>query len=468
MPSEAPRTAELRTPELRTPELRRTDQRCLLHSLHNASLQQQAHVWSAGRGAVLIDSDGREFLDALSGLWNVVVGHGRAELADAAAAQMQQLAYASSYAGGTNPPSIALGERLAELSYPGLDHFYFTSGGAEANEAAFKTARYFWNVQGRPGKYKIISRQWGYHGTTLAAMSATGISSYWPMFEPRVPGFSQIASPYPYRFQRPADVAADDPRSQGELAADLLETAILQEGPENVAAFLGEPVQGAGGVIVPPDDYWPRIRAICDQYEVLLIADEVITGFGRTGRWFGLERYGVRPDIVSFAKAITSGYFPLGGIAVRQEIARAIAAGSGPTAWMQAYTYSGHPVGCAVALANLNIIEREGLVARAGELGAYLLKQLRTLEQHPHVGEVRGLGLMTAVELVADRASKREFPAADQVGSRVHAAAQARGLFTRLRGDVFLIAPCFVTTEAQLDRMVDILGASIQEVLGPG
>lgn len=449
-------------------QLRQADQRWLLHSLHNAPLQRQAHVWTSGRGALLIDSQGGEFLDALSGLWNVVVGHGRTELADAAAVQMKQLAYASSYAGGTNPPSIALGERLAELIYPGLAHFYFTSGGAEANEAAFKTARYYWNVQGRPGKCKIIGRQWGYHGTTLAAMSATGISSYWPMFEPRVPGFLHIASPYPYRFQRPAEAAPDDPRTPGQMAADLLEAAILREGPETVAAFLGEPVQGAGGVIVPPDDYWPRIRAICDKYDVLLIADEVITGFGRTGRWFGLERYGVRPDIVSFAKAITSGYFPLGGIAVRDEIATAIAAGSGPTAWMQAYTYSGHPVGCAVALANLQIIEREGLVARAAELGDYLLKRLRTLERHPHVGDVRGLGLMTAVELVADRTSKQEFPAADQVGPRVHAAAQARGMFTRLRGDVFLIAPCFVTTEAQLDRMVEILGASIEEVLGPG
>ncbi len=441
-----------------------SDAEHLIHPLHNAAAQQQALVWTRGEGALLYDQNDRPVLDALSGLWNVLVGHGRRELAAAAARQMEKLAYASCYAGSSNPAAIELGERLAELTYPTINRFFFTSGGAEANESAFKTARYFWKTQGKPEKYKVIGRIWGYHGTTMAAMSATGIASYWPMFEPRVPGFSHIASPYPYRFEfhpQPGDT-----RTPGQAAADLLEEEILRQGPETVAAFIGEPVQGAGGVIVPQDDYWPRIREICDRYDVLLIADEVITGFGRTGDWFALSRYGIEPDIISFAKGITSGYFPLGGIGVSDRIAEAIDAGPQQgLVWMHAFTYSAHPVGCAVALANLDILQNENLLARARELGQALQTKLKTLESHPHVGEVRGLGYMAAVEIVADKATKAEFPAEFQAGPRVHQATIRRGMFTRLRGDVYNFAPCYVATEHQLDQMVNILGESLDEVL---
>lgn len=440
------------------------DRAHLLHPLHRDEAQAKAHVWVRGQGAVLVDQHGTEYLDGLAGLWNVVIGHGRRELADAAARQMSELAYASCYAGSTNRPAIALAERLTGLCYPGINRFFFTTGGAESNESAFKTARYYWKLAGRPDKYKVVSRIWGYHGVTLAAMSATGIASYWPMFEPRTPGFVHIESPYPYRFQPSA--SSRDSRTPGQQAADLLEAAILREGPDTVSAFLGEPVQGAGGVIVPPDDYWPRIREICDRYDVLLIADEVITGFGRTGEWFGLARYGIEPDIVSFAKGITSGYFPLGGIGVSDRIGAAIDGAAEDRTWMHSFTYSGHPAGCAVALANLEIIEHEGLVERAGVLGRRLLEGLRTLGSHPHVGDVRGLGLMCAVELVADKTTKAQFPAAEKVGARIFAAAQERGLFSRTRGDIYNLAPCFVTTEAQIDRMVEILGDSIQAVLG--
>lgn len=442
------------------------DQAHLIHSLHNRQLQQTAHVWTSGRGAVLVDSTGREFLDALAGLWNVVVGHGRQELADAAARQMTRLAYASGYSGSTNPPAIALGERLANLCYSQINHFFFTSGGAESNETAFKTARFYWKLAGKPDKNKVISLTWGYHGTTLAAMSATGISSYWPMFEPRVPGFLHIASPYPYRFTPPPDTRPDDPRSRGQMAADLLEEAILREGADSVAAFVAEPVQGGGGVIVPPDDYWPRIRQICNRHQVLLIADEVITGFGRTGDWFGLSRYGIEPDIITFAKAVTSGYFPMGGVGLSDELAEAILSAPEAQTWMHAFTYSGHPVACAVALANLDIIEREGLIERARVLGRRLLAALAALASHPHVGEVRGLGLMAAVELVADKTTKAEFPSSEKVGHHVHVATQQRGMFTRLRGDVYNFGPCFVTEESQIDRMVSILAESIEAVLG--
>jgi adenosylmethionine-8-amino-7-oxononanoate aminotransferase len=430
----------------------------LIHSLHNRSAQQGGHVWVRGAGAVLTDADGQEYLDGLSGLWNVVLGHGRWELAEAAASQMNELAYCTGYAGGSNPRAIELAERLAALTYPAITRFFFTCGGAEATEASIKTARYYWKMLDRPEKTKVISRRWGYHGTTLAAMSATGMSNYWPMFEPRVPGFIHIPSPYPYRYEAPPGV------SQGIAAANELERAILREGPETVAMFLAEPVQGGGGVIVPQDDYFPRIREICDQYQVLFVADEVITGFGRTGSMFALEHWGVQPDIVQFAKGITSGYFPLGGIGVRDDIAQVLDAGK--SVWMHAHTYSGHPVGCAVALRTIEILQREAMADQAKEKGRRLLNDLRrALAEHPHVGDIRGKGLMCAVEFVQHKATKQEFPPQAAIGARIHAEAQRRGLVTRMRGDVFLLAPPYVTSDQQLARIVEILREATQAVL---
>jgi len=440
-------------------ELLDRDCSSLIHSLHNRSAHQSGHVWVRGEGAVLTDADGKEYLDGLSGLWNVVLGHGRRELAEAAATQMSELAYCTGYAGGSNPRAIELAECLAAMMYPSITRFFFTSGGAEATEASIKTARYYWKMLGQPEKTQVISRQWGYHGTTLAAMSATGMSNYWPMFEPLVPGFVHIPSPYPYRYEAPPGV------SQGVAAANELERAILREGPETVAMFLAEPVQGGGGVIVPQDDYFPRIREICDQYKVLFVADEVITGFGRTGSMFALDHWGVQPDIVQFAKAITSGYFPLGGIGVRDEIAQVL--DTGKSVWMHAYTYSGHPVGCAVALRTIEILVQERMADQAKEKGQRLLKNLhRALGDHPHVGDVRGKGLMCAVEFVQNKATKQEFPPQEAIGVRVHAEAQRRGLFTRLRGDVFNLAPPYVTSEQQLDRIVEILREATQAVFG--
>jgi adenosylmethionine-8-amino-7-oxononanoate aminotransferase len=432
------------------------DQTHLIHSLHDAAAQTVGRVWVEGRGAVLRDSNGREYIDALSGLWNVAVGHGRRELAAAAAHQMEKLAYMSTYAGNATPPAIELAERLGCLVYPNIQSFYFTSGGAEANEAALKTARFYWKSVGRPDKTRFISRRWGYHGTTLATMSATGMDWYWPMFEPRVPGFMHIESPYPYWFETTRrDV------SPGVAAADLLEDAIRREGADSIAAFIAEPVQGAGGVIVPPDDYFPRVRQICDRYDVLLIADEVITGFGRTGRWFALDHWAVRPDLMTFAKGITSGYVPLGGVGLSDRVAEAIRRGVGKTKWNHAYTYSGHPTACAVALANLEIIEREGLVDRAAVLGRRLCDGLRRLDSLAHVGQTRGLGLMAAVELVAAKSPKQRFDPALGIGGRVLAEMGKRGVVTRLVGDVILLAPPFVSTEQQIDRIVEVLAESI-------
>ncbi|MEI6776891.1 MAG: aspartate aminotransferase family protein [Chloroflexales bacterium] len=442
-------------------DLVRSDLEHLIHPLYHPSAHQDPKIWVEGKGSVVKDINGKEYLDGLSSLWNVNVGHGREELAEAAYTQMKHLAFYSSYTGSTNLPAIHLAEKLSQIFYPSINTFFFTSGGAESTESSIKTARFYWKAKGKPDKIKFISRIRGYHGVTMAAMSATGLSVYWPMFEPRVPGFSHIESPYPYRF-----VNTTPELSDGVAAANLLEQAILREGADTVAGFIAEPVQGAGGVIVPQDDYFARIREICDQYEVLLIADEVITGFGRTGAWFGLERYGIEPDIAQFAKGITSGYIPLGGIGVSDAISEVINSVSPDKRWMHAFTYSGHPTSCAVALANIAIIEREGLVAQAASSGAHLLARLQELEEMPSVGNVRGLGMMAGVELVANKETKEPFPTSANVGARVGSEMMARGLFTRILGDSILLAPPLTTSIAQLDQMVQIIGESIAVVTG--
>jgi putrescine---pyruvate transaminase len=436
------------------------DRAHLLHPLHHPSAYASTRIWVSGDGALIKDATGREYIDGLSGLWNVNVGHGRQELADAAQRQMATLAFHSTYAGGTNEPAIALAERLSGLVYPSINTFFFTSGGAEASETSFKTARFYWKALGKAEKIKIISRHRAYHGLTLAAMSATGLSAFWPMFEPRTPGFSHIDAPDPYRF------ANSDPSiSLGVAAANRLEEAILREGPETVAAFIAEPVQGAGGVIVPPSDYFRRIREICTRYDVLFIADEVITGFGRTGRWFGLEHYGVEPDIIQFAKGITSGYVPLGGIGVSDAIREVINGVPAGNRWMHAYTYSGHPTCCAVALGNIDIIEREQLVQRAAAGGARLLDKLRGLEAMDGVGHVRGLGLLAAVEVVADKATKQLFPAQANLAQKLTNGLLERGLYTRVAMDCICLAPPLVTSDALLDRIVETVRETIPAVL---
>jgi len=432
----------------------------LVHPLHNQAAHESAKIWVGGKGAYIEDSEGNEYIDCLSGLWNNTAGNGRPELADAAAAQMRQMAFVSGYAGSSNPRAIELSERLAHLTYPSINHFYLTSGGGESTDSNIKLARYYWKLKGKPDKTKVISRIWGYHGVTMAAMCATGIPAYWPMFEPRIPGFSHIPSPYPYLYEAP-----EGAKSQGIAAADELEKQILEEGPDTVAMFIAEPVQGAGGVIVPQEDYFKRIREICDQYEVLLVADEVITGFGRTGKMFGLEHWGIEPDLMQFAKAITSGYFPLGGIGISDEIASVMNDSGSP--WMHAYTYSSHPVGCAVALAMMDIVENEDFVGQAQTKGKHLLVKLKeALADHPHVGEVRGLGMMCGVELVKDKATKEMFDASDGIGAKVHAETVKRGMFSRVRGDCYCVAPPIVTSESTIDDIASILGDSVEAALG--
>jgi len=361
--------------------------------------------------------------------------------------------------GATNVPAVQLAEKMAALAYPAINHFFFTAGGGESIETAIKTARFFWITQGKPEKTKIISRDFAYHGVTMAAMSATGLPIFWPMFGGKLPGFLHIKSPYPYRF-----VSEEPGVSPGVAAANLLEKAILQEGPETVAAFIAEPIQGSGGLIVPPDDYFPRIREICNKYNVLFIADEIITGFGRTGRWFGLERYGVEPDILAFAKGITSGYIPMGGIGLSDRVYKVMSDAPPAQRWMHAFTYSAHPVGCAVGLAAIHAYEKENLVAAAAAKGKRLLDGVKQLLSLDIVGDVRGMGMLVGLELVEDKATKKAFDPAKKMGERLHKECCKRGLYSRIRGDIYCLAPPFVTTDAQLDQIVNIVGESVKAV----
>jgi adenosylmethionine-8-amino-7-oxononanoate aminotransferase len=435
------------------------DQAHLIHPLHHPVDTGAPRIFTEGRGAMLYTNDGKEWIDGLSCLWNVNIGHGRKELADAAQVQMAKLAYASAYAGFSNEPAIRLAEKIVSHAYSNSAAVYFTTGGAESNESAFKFARYHWKRMGKPNKVKIISRVYGYHGVTFAAMSATSLPGYQKMFGPMVPNFLQVPPPYPYRWPGNGDA--------GIGAADAVEEAILTNGADTVAAIICEPVMGAGGVIVPPASYFPRLREICDRHDVLLIADEVITGFGRTGKWFALGHWGVEPDLVSFAKGVTSGYVPLGGVIVSQKLLQVINDAPADERFMHAATYSGHPTCCAVGLANVEIMEKEGLPERAAVVGKRLQEGLETMRGLPGVGDIRGLGMLGAIEFVEDKGSRKP---AKGIGARVVAECGKRGLITRQRGasdgppasgDTLCLAPPLMTPEATIDRIIEIVGEAI-------
>ena len=452
-------------------ELVKADQEHLIHPLHHPVDNAEPMIYVRGRGTMITDIGGHEYLDGLSGLWNVNVGHGRTELADAASAQIKEMAYFTGYVGSSNIPAIRLADKLIALSYD-MQAVFFTSGGAESNESAFKTARFYWKAKGQPDKVKVISRFQGYHGVTLQAMSATGMANYWKMFEPRVPGFVHIQTCYPYRFQ-----GAKPGESIGQAAARELEEAILREGPGTVAAFIAEPIHGGGGVIYPTDDYFPLVREVCDRHQVLFIADEVITGFCRTGKWFAMSHWNVKPDIMSFAKGVTSGYLPLGGIMVNQAVKEAMDTVKPEDRWNHAYTYSAHPTCCAVGLANVEIMERERLWENAAKMGTRLHESLiAAFGDHVNAGDIRGgKGLLAAVELVEDRATKKNFAGDRKIAARIQAEMMKRGLVTRTRpspgphpapGDSIYFAPPLIITAAEIDRTVGIARDSVKAVLG--
>jgi adenosylmethionine-8-amino-7-oxononanoate aminotransferase len=357
----------------------------------------------------------------------------------------------------TNLPSTLLADKLAGFAYEGLNTTHFTSGGSESNDSAFKTARYYWKRKGMPGKYKIIARKGAYHGVTLYSTFATGLEKYHTMFGPAVEGFIHIPAPNPYRY----DGEQRTGETVGQAAARALEECIQREGADTIAAFIAEPVMGVGGVIVPPDDYFPLVRQICTKYDILFIADEVITGFGRTGEWFALKHWGVKPDILSFAKAITSGYAPLGGIQISEAIRETMETAADTEAFMHGFTYSGHAMSCAVGLKNLEIMEREHFPERAKELGVRLFEGLKTLKEFPFVGDIRGLGLLCGVEIVSNKESK----AADAgMTIKIFKAAQARGLRTRPLGNSLAFSPPLSITEDEVDEIIKRLGAAMDAV----
>ncbi len=435
----------------------------MLHPVTNLHRHAQTGplVFARGEGSRLWDTDGREYLDGFAGLWNVNVGHGRADLAEVAREQMARLAFQPTFFGLATPPVIELATKLAEIVPGDLNHFQFTSGGAESNETACKIARYYWSITGKPAKVKIISRLMGYHGIAMGALAATGIPAYWEHFGPRTPGFLHVSAPYAYRGMGP-DMSED--AFVASLVKELEET-IETEGADTIAAFIGEPVQGAGGVVPPPQGYWPAITAVLKKHDILFIADEVINGFGRTGTLFGVQQYGVQPDIMAMAKGITSGYVPLGAVGVTDVINDALTVPD--TVFMHGFTYSGHPVACAVAITNIAIIERENLPANAAARGDQLLSGLREeLQSHPHVGDVRGKGLMTIVEIVADKHAKTKYTAAQDVGTKLQAATRARGIIARCNDTGIALSPPLVITPDEVDTLITAVRDAVDEVLG--
>lgn len=457
--ADLPVATQLNTQAADKAERVQVDRSLLIHPQHHPSDHQDPFVWVSGKGSSITNLEGQSYIDGLSGMWNVHIGHGRKELAEAAKEQLERLAFSTSYAGATHLNAIRLAEELRKVIYPSIEGFYFTSSGSEATDTSVRTARYYWRALGKPEKFKIAALELSYHGSTIGASSATGVSEFYEVFGARQPGFFHVPAPYPYRFtSERTDVAPSI------AAADLLEEAILREGPETVAAFIVEPVQGGGGgILVPPDGYFKRIREICDQYDVLLIADDVITGFGRTGTWFGLEHWGIQPDIAQFAKGITSAYIPLGGSGFSRRIKDVLDAAPRDRRWWHGYTNSAHPVACAVALENIRILHDENLVERSASEGKRLFDRLHAeLDAHPHVGEIRGLGLLAGIELVADKSTKARIPSHLGLDRRLRVELLKRGLYTRVLTDVICLAPPFTTTREELDRIADAVIGAIQ------
>lgn len=430
-----------------------------LHGLHHPSRHQNPLIVERADGVWLYGADGRKVLDAMAGLWNVNIGYGNQELPEVAKEQMSKLAYTSSFVGMSNPPSIQLAKRLAGMAHPTLNTTYFTTGGSESNETAFKTVRYYWRRLGKPEKTKIISRMQAYHGITLGATSATGVPAYWAMFGLPLDGFLHTVAPNAYRFQ--GDVREGE--TIGQAAARAIEEMILREGPETVGAVIAEPIQGAGGLVVPPDDYFPLVRAICDKYEVLLIVDEVICGFGRTGAWFGQHLWDLRPDIMAFAKGVTSGYLPLGGVQISDEIRAVILDASPEESWMHGFTYSGHAAACAVGVRNIEIIEEMGLLANAEAMGERLRAGFdRLRDTFDFVDNVRGRGLLCGVEIVTDRETRAQDT---DKATLIANACMARGVRTRnVAGNTLAFSPPLSINADEIDMIIDTLGSVMDSV----
>jgi len=407
----------------------------------------------------LWDSEDHKMLDAMSGLWCVNVGYGRQELIDAATEQLKTLAFYNSFFQTATPPAIELAELLAQVAPPQFQHVFFSGSGSEGNDTVVRMVRRYWDLLGQPERKVIIGRINGYHGSTMAGASLGGMSGMHAQGGLPIPDIVHIEQPF--WFEHGQGMTRD---AFGLKAAGWLEKKILELGADKVAAFIGEPVQGAGGVIVPPATYWPEIQRICDRYGVLLVSDEVICGFGRTGNWFGCETFGYRPDLMTFAKGVTSGYIPLGGVMVGERIAQVLIEQGGE--FNHGYTYSGHPVACAVALANIRLIQRDHLVEKVrDDLGPYLAQQFESLGRHPLIGEAQTCGLMGALQIVKDKATHQTFDSALEVGMLCRGHCFGNGLIMRAVGDRMIVAPPLVITRAQIDEMVALIRSCLDLTL---
>lgn len=452
---------------LSTAQLQALDSAHFLHPFtdHKGLSAKGARVITHAQDIYVWDSEGKKILDAMSGLWCVNAGYGRRELADAAHAQMMKLPFYNSFFQTTNEPAVRLAARLAELA-PAVQgrrfqHVFFSSSGSESNDTNVRMARRYWDLMGQPQRKVIISRLNAYHGSTMAGASLGGMSGMHAQGDLPIPNITHIQQPYYY------DLAEDGESRDafGMRAARWLEEKILEIGPEQVAAFIAEPVQGAGGVIIPPATYWPEVQRIVDKYGILLIADEVICAFGRLGHWFAYEKFGIKPDLVTFAKAVTSGYIPLGGVLVGDRVAQVLIERGGE--FSHGYTYSGHPVACAVALANIDLMARENLPGRVrDEVGPYLAEVFEALQDHPLVGDAETCGFVAGLVLVQDKAARKPFPQDWAVGMMCRAHCFGNGLVMRAVGDRMIIAPPLTMSRSQIDEMSVLIRKALDLTLG--
>jgi putrescine aminotransferase len=436
-----------------TTELQRLDERHHVHpfTVHRDLWKAGVRVIERGEGIYLTDSDGNRIIDGMAGLWCVQVGYGRKELAQAAYDAISTLSYYNTHFQTTNPYAARLAHKLSEKTPTGLDHIFFANSGSEANDTAMKLIWFYWNQKRRPSKRAIISRMRAYHGSTVAAASLSGLEHMQVPFNLPIAGIHHI-EPAPCYYEYGMGVTEE---AFAERCADALERKILELGPENVAAFVGEPVMGAGGMMTPPKSYWQRVEAVCRKYDVLLWADEVICGFGRVGPWFGCQAYGFTPDVISMAKGMSSGYQPISAVALNAEIAGAITEADPILA--HGYTYSGHPVACAVALRNIALIEDLDLVGPPGAATAkHFQGALAALRDHPIVGEVRGIGMLGAIEIVADKSARSRFPGAGNAGTIAKGHCIRNGAMIRSIRDTLVLAPPLVISPREIDDLVGI------------
>ncbi len=436
------------------------------HLAQHARGETPTRIISKADGVFIEDRDGTRLLDAFAGLYCVNVGYGRTEIAEAIADQARELAYYHAYVGHGTEASITLAKMIMDRAPAHMSKVYFGLSGSDANETNIKLIWYYNNILGRPEKKKIISRWRGYHGSGLMTGSLTGLDLFHKKFDLPLAQVVHTQSPY---FYRRTDPTQSEEAFTAQCAAEL-EALIAREGADTIAAFIGEPVMGTGGIVPPPKGYWAAIQAVLRKHDILLVADEVVTGFGRLGAMFGSQHYGIEPDFISIAKGLTSAYAPLSGSIVSDRVWKVLEQGTdenGPIG--HGWTYSAHPICAAAGVANLRLIDDLGLVAHAGRVGAYLNAAMRdALADHPHVGEVRGEGLLCAVELVEDRAARRHFDPAQKIGPKVSAAMLERGVIARAmpQGDIIGFAPPFCITEAEVDQVVDAARQAVKAVLG--